>query len=29
MSKNGRVDITFKRKDYASRFVSEFLGLVC
>ena len=29
MFKNGRVDIKFKSKDYASRFVSEFLGLVC
>ena len=29
MFKNGRVDIKLKSKDYASRFVSEFLGLVC
>ncbi len=29
MFKNGRVDIKFKSKDYASRFVSEFLGRVC
>lgn len=29
MFKNGRVDIKFKSKDYASQFVSEFLGLVC
>lgn len=27
--KNGRVDVKFKSKDYASRFVSEFLGVVC
>lgn len=27
--KNGRVDVKFKSKDYASRFVSEYLGLVC
>lgn len=26
MFKNGRVDIKFKSKDYAGRFVSEFLG---
>lgn len=29
MFKNGRVDVKFKSKDYASRFVSEFLGVVC
>ena len=29
MFKNGRVDVKFKSKDYASQFVSEFLGLVC
>lgn len=28
MFKNGRVDVKFKSRDYASRFVSEFLGLV-
>ncbi|RAQ28677.1 Uncharacterised protein [uncultured Ruminococcus sp.] len=29
MFKNGRVDVKFKNKGYASKFVSEFLGLVC
>ena len=29
MFKNGRVDVKFKNKNYADKFASEYLGLVC